>query len=136
MAQGSYRIGLNEVAVGVPVPLPILATAEHVVGTRKAEEMCTTAKLYTGEEALRMGLVDELVPEGEVLQRALAWTNELLLLPPVTLRKTRALCHRARLRSFRSMDEDQLELFLDDWSSAESQAVLTALVQRLKAKKS
>ena len=136
MAQGNYRIGLNEVAVGVPIPLPILATAEHVVGTRRAEEMCTSAKLYTGEEALGLGLVDELVPEEEVLPRALEWTNGLLLLPPETLRKTRALCHRARLRSFRSMDEDQLELFLDDWFGAESQAALGALVKRLEEEKS
>ena len=55
-------------------------------------------------------------------------------LPPRALAKTRTLCRRELLRSFEQMDEDQLELFMDEWFSEETQDAMNALVERLKAK--
>jgi enoyl-CoA hydratase/carnithine racemase len=134
MAAGAFKIGLNEVQVGVRVPLPILAAARHVVGARQAERLCTTAELIEPEEAHRIGLVDELVDVGEVVPRALAWAEAQLALPPETLRRTRALARRELARSFEVMDEEQLELFMDEWFGDECQEALQALVDRLAAR--
>jgi enoyl-CoA hydratase/carnithine racemase len=70
MAQGAFRIGMNEVAVGVRVPEPIWAVARHAVGDRAAERMCTGSELFDAEGALRIGLVDELVAPEDVVPRA------------------------------------------------------------------
>ena len=134
LARGKFKIGLNEVEVGVRVPQPIFEAAEHVVGTRQAERMCTSAQLFDGEEALRIGLVDELVEAEEVVPRAVEWAERTLQLPPATLRKTRALCRQRLLLSFEAIDEENLELFLDEWFDDECQGALNALVKRLAAR--
>ena len=135
LAAGKYRIGLNEVEVGVRMPAPILAVARHAVGLRQAERLCTTAELLLPEEALRIDLVDEVVDVAEVVPRAVAWAQRMATLPPETLRATRALARRELVESFASVEGDALEGFLDAWFSDEAQGALRAVVERLAAKK-
>jgi hypothetical protein len=67
-----------------------------------------------------------------VLERTLAWARGMAALPPVALRKTRLIA-RERLRApLDKVDEDALELFMDDWFSAETQGALGALAARLR----
>jgi len=135
MALGSFKIGLNEVAVGVRVPGPIWAAARHVVGSRTAERLCTGAELVESETALRLGLVDELVAVEQVVPRARGWVETQLTLPPQTLLHTRELCRRELSEAFERLDEGELERFLDEWFGAEAQAALRAVVAKLAAKK-
>ena len=134
-AHGAFKLGLNEVAVGVRVPEPILAAARQAVGTRVAERMVTGAELFDPETALRLGIVDELAAPEEVVPRALAWLRAQLALPPATLRNTRALARAELAASFDACDDAALERFLDEWFGDESQAALRAVVARLSAKK-
>jgi len=135
LAHGPFKIGLNEVAVGVRVPEPIWAVARHAVGARAAERMCTTSELFEAEAALRLGLVDELAAPEEVVPRARRWIEGQLALPPATLRNTRALVRRELSESFAACDARGLEAFLDEWFGDEAQTALKAVVARLAAKK-
>jgi len=135
MARGAFKIGLNEVAVGVRIPEPIWAVARHAVGARTAERMCTTSELFDGESALRIGLVDELADPEDVVPRARKWVEGQLALPQATLRNTRALVRRELPESFDACDGRALESFLDEWFGAEAQAALKAVVAKLAAKK-
>jgi enoyl-CoA hydratase/carnithine racemase len=135
MASGSFKIGLNEVAVGVRIPEPIWAAARHAVGSRTAERLCTSSELVDAESALRLGLVDELVAPEEVVPRARKWVESQLTLPPATLRNTRALVRRELADSFAACDARALEGFLDEWFGDEAQAALRAVVAKLSAKK-
>ena len=47
-ASGSFKIGLNEVAVGLPVPDGIMLALEQVVGPRLAQRLAMTAQLAVG----------------------------------------------------------------------------------------
>jgi enoyl-CoA hydratase/carnithine racemase len=135
LAEGGFKIGLNEVAVGVRVPGPIWAAACHVLGARVAERVCTGAELFEPAAALALGLVDELAPPGEVVPRALDWARKQLALPPATLRNTRALCRAELGQAFERLDERELERFLEEWFAPEAQAALQAVVARLGKKK-
>ena len=135
MARGAFKIGLNEVAVGVRVPDPVWAAARQTVGTRMAERMCTTSELFDSENALRIGLVDELAEADEVVPRARKWVEGQLALPQATLRNTRALARRELSQSMEACDTRALEGFLDEWFGEESQAALKAVVAKLAAKK-
>jgi enoyl-CoA hydratase len=72
--EGDHRIGLNEVAVGAGFP----RTAVEIVRLRlphaRASELMLGATLYPAKEAVRLGLVDELLPPetfaATVLRRA------------------------------------------------------------------
>ena len=65
------------------------------------------------------------------IPRAIAWTTELVQRPPRAMLATRALARRPLREAFATVDDKLIETVLDQWFSAETQAVLQALVARL-----
>ena len=96
MAEGDFRIGLNEVQVGLSLPQVIHTALVRVVGCRQAERLGVGGLLVPAGEALRIGLVDELVPVEAVVERALERCRDFLKLPPRAMATTRALCRLTR----------------------------------------
>ena len=89
MADGDFKIGLNEVQVGLPLPPVILAALRRLVGPRQAERLAVGGLLISPPEALGVGLVDELAPHDRVIDRALHWCHTLLALPNEAMTATR-----------------------------------------------
>lgn len=131
-ASGPFKIGFNEVAVGLPVPEAILLALQQVVGHAVAHRLAMTAALVSAEEALQLGLVDELVEPEKLAERARAFARQLAALPPIALNRTRLLC-RARLAEVLNPARDA-KLATEFWFSPETQAGMRALVERLKKK--
>src|SRR5947199_5300527 len=134
MAEGEFRIGLNEVQVGIPMPPVIFHALRRLVGRGQAERLCVTAQLVPGDEARRIGLVDELVPPEGVVARAVEQCNALLALPPQPMAITRRLA-RADLVALFAADEAEIAGLVEQWFSPETQGPLRALVERLGKKK-
>jgi len=132
-AERRFRIGLNEIEVGLPVPPAIFAAMARRTGRREAERLCLEGTLLDSDQALALGLVDELAPAGEVVERSLAWCRSLLVRPPAALAATRAVA-RADLHAAFAGFEDQLGGFADAWFAQETQAAMKALVAKLAAR--
>jgi len=47
-----------------------METMQNVIGHRESERALQLGKLYSADEALKVGLVDEVVPEDTVVQHA------------------------------------------------------------------
>ena len=77
LAAGDFRVGLNEVRVGLPVPEVLLRALVYTLGERQAARLAVGGLLLSPDEALRVGLVDEVVPLAEVVPRAVAFAREL-----------------------------------------------------------
>ncbi len=134
MAEGRFAIGLNEVQVGIPLPPALFAALTRVVGQRNAERLAVAGEMVSPEEALRVGLVDELTPPEQVVERALDWCRSLLALPRGPMLTTRARARQDLRAAIRRGDEGEIDSLVDDWFGDETQAALGALVARLKAK--
>jgi Delta3-Delta2-enoyl-CoA isomerase len=134
MAHGEFRIGLNEVQVGLPMPPVIFRALRRLVGPRQAERLSVTAQLVPAAEARRIGLVDEIVAPEEVIARAIEWCNAVLALPPLAMAETRRLT-RADLVSLFTENEAELSGLVDQWFSSETQDAMRALVERLAKRK-
>lgn len=134
MAHGVYKIGLNEVQVGLSVPEAIQFAMRRIVGAYRAERLLVAGTMVDAEQAHAIGLVDELATVEQVVTRAVLWLGDLLKLPPKAMLRTRAIA-RADLVA---MWSDPLSLldpgFIDDFFADETQTVLKALVARLKSK--
>jgi 3,2-trans-enoyl-CoA isomerase len=131
MAQGEFRIGLNEVRVGLPMPPVIHRVACRLVGPRVAERLCVGGELVLAEEALRIGLVDELAAPERVVDRAVEIAQELVALPPETMAATRRLA-RADLAEIYAEDlGPEMGGMLDAWFAPEAQGAMRALVEKL-----
>lgn len=75
LATPTVTLGLNEVALGLPVPLfwaRRFAAVAAGGGAARAETLLTTAALLPARDALAAGLVDAVVPAGELLGAARA----------------------------------------------------------------
>jgi enoyl-CoA hydratase/carnithine racemase len=137
MAEGDFRIGLNEVQVGIPLPPVIYKTMRRVVGNRQAERLCVAGALIPAAEARQVGLVDELAAPGRVVERAVEWCQSLLDLPPKAMAATRRLA-RADLAAFfanEEKNEEEILGVLGEWFSEETQRMLQELVERLGKRK-
>jgi len=135
MTDGDFRIGLNEVQVGLFLPPVIYRTMRHLVGSRQAERLCVGGLLVSSAEAARIGLVDELAPHEQVVERAVEWCQSLLALPPKAMTATRRLARADLAALFAGDDEEEILGVLDEWFSDETQRVMREVAERLTRKK-
>ena len=134
MARGNYRIGLNEVQVGLAVPETIQYALKRLVGPHRAERLMVAGAMLESEEALKVGFVDELADVDFVVARALEWCRAHLALPHEALSETRRMARRDLHEELYRAEKTAVDPFLDRWFSEESQSVLKALVAKLKTK--
>ena len=85
IADESAVFGLPEVQLGI---LPSSGGTHRLVrmlGAAKAKELMLLGRRFGAEEARGLGLVTEVVPEGEAFARAMEVARELAELPPLAL---------------------------------------------------
>jgi len=58
----------------------------RLVGDRKAKEIWFLCRRYDATEALEMGLVNRVVPLGELEAEGVAWAHEILAMSPTAIR--------------------------------------------------
>jgi enoyl-CoA hydratase len=66
------RFGLNEVPIGIPMPAVYVRMLAYAWGEPVAARTSLFGEIFSAQRALELGIVNELVPDGEVLDRALA----------------------------------------------------------------
>lgn len=132
MARGDFRIGLNEVQVGLIVPDCIQAAMRRLAGTYRAERLLVAGALLDPEAARAAGIVDEVIDPDQVVARAITWLTRLLELPRRAMLDTRALARADLAHLFDDPASLPVEAFLDGWFAPATQATLHTLVDRLR----
>ncbi len=146
MAGGRFRIGFNEVRVGLPLPQVILEALQYTVGHHRAAHLGSGGLLLPAAEAHQVGLVDEVVDvenedagsesiAGAVEARALAWAQDRTQLPQIAQGRTRLLARRHLVQLIDEGVERDTETVLEDWFSEETQQHLRALAESLTQKR-
>lgn len=130
LAEGPYRIGLNETQVGLVAPEGIQALMARVVGPHRAERLLVAGAMPDAAEALRIGLVDELTGIDDVATRARVWLDELLLLPRKPMLETRRIARAAVIDCLRD-ERIELSKFVSGWMEPDTQAALRAMLARI-----
>lgn len=131
-AQGDFRLGLNEVQVGLVVPPAIHQALVRLIGTYPAERHLVAGQMIPVEEAIAIGLVDELAPADQAVDQALAWCRRQLALPGHAMAATRKLCRADLAALFDDPEALDLDAFVNGWFEKTTQATLKNLVARLK----
>ena len=88
--------------------------------------------MLDSQQALAIGMVDELADTDRVIPRATEWLRELLKLPPLAMLGTRQIARRDLAAFFENPASFALDEFADSWFGSETQAALKALVAKLK----
>jgi enoyl-CoA hydratase len=69
-AQGEFKLGLNEVAIGMPVPRFAVELARHRLVTPAFTPAVNHAQVYDPEGAVAVGYLDRTVPADDVVAAA------------------------------------------------------------------
>jgi enoyl-CoA hydratase/carnithine racemase len=78
VAADSARLGQPEILLGVIPGAGGTQRLARLVGPSKAKDLCFTGRFVGAEEALRIGLVDRVVPADEVYDAARAWAGQFV----------------------------------------------------------
>lgn len=82
MAEGDFKFALNEVTLGVVLPARMVQAMAAVVPGPTARQMFLEGHAWRAQEAQHHGIVEELVPLGNVRYRAMTMARELASKPP------------------------------------------------------
>jgi enoyl-CoA hydratase len=97
-AEGKFKIGLPEVAIGMTMPIFGIELARDRLARNRFTEAVTQAKTYSPAEAVAVGYLDAAVPAATLMEAAKARATELAALQQPafanTKRKERALTIR------------------------------------------
>ena len=110
-AAGAFRIGLNEVAIGLPVPMLAMELLRDRLTAAALPRATLGAQLYAPDEAVAAGYLDAVVPAGELTARA---TQEAARLGALARHAYRATKERLRgqtiARITGGLDDDMARL--------------------------
>jgi enoyl-CoA hydratase len=81
MASGNGRIGMPELLVGVPFPPSVLEAVRFSVPPQHLQSLIYTGRTVTADDALRYGLIDEVVAPESLASRAEEVARQLAALP-------------------------------------------------------
>ncbi len=106
VASEAARFGYPELPRGIP---PSYAAARAVLPATVAKELCLTGRIVSAVEALRLGIVREVVA-GDVVERSLALAERIAALPRRAILETkrRSLLERHHLWGFLFDEEEQV----------------------------
>jgi len=102
---------------GMTVRLPL------VVGYSRAMEMIITGRAVDSQEALRIGLANEVVPTGTALERALELAHEIAALPQGAIRSDKETMVRNVGRTYEEQLRIENEMTLSMFMRRDSHAI-------------
>ena len=102
---------------GMTVRLPL------VVGDGRAMEMIVTGRPVDAEEALRIGLANEVVPEGKALERAQELARQIAELPQGAIRSDKETMVRNVGRTYEEQLRQEAENCLSMFARKDSHAI-------------
>ena len=112
IASREAKLGLPEVNLGIMPGAGGTQRLPRLIGKGKAKELILTGERVTAEQALRMGLIEKVVPKGEVLKEVMALGRVILSKAPVALKAAK----RAIDRGLEGGLEEGLDLENELWA--------------------
>ncbi|XP_030590728.1 enoyl-CoA delta isomerase 1, mitochondrial-like [Archocentrus centrarchus] len=130
-----YSIGLNETQLGIVAPFWFKDTLMNTVGHRTTEMALELGLLYSPAEALKIGMVDQLVPEDQVLTTATEAMTKWLAIPDHARQITKSMIRKPTIDKLMSNREDDVKNFVKFISKDSIQKSLGVYLEMLKKRK-
>jgi enoyl-CoA hydratase/carnithine racemase len=109
-AAGNFKLGLNEVAIGMSMPRFGVEIARARLDPAHFELSVNCAHLYDAEDAVEAGYLDEAVDAGQVMYRSIAKAEQFSALNMQAHKNTK---DRVRAPLYRALDEAMAQDFAE-----------------------
>nr|XP_046271166.1 enoyl-CoA delta isomerase 1, mitochondrial-like [Scatophagus argus] len=130
-----YSIGLNETQLGIVAPFWFKDTMMNTVGHRTTEMALELGLLYNPSEALKIGLVDQLVPEDEVLTTATQTMTKWLAIPDHARQISKSMIRKPTIDKLKCNREADVQYFVNFITKDSIQKSLGMYLEMLKKRK-
>jgi enoyl-CoA hydratase len=90
-ASGDFKIGFNEVAIGMATPIFLAEFARERLSKRHLLRATVQAEIYTPESAVDAGFLDRVAAPDDLFAAALEESQRLAQLPRAALARTRGI---------------------------------------------
>lgn len=129
MSEGNGRIGIPELAVGVPFPaLPLQIMAARVAD-RHLRDLVFSGRTVEIDEAKAMGLIDEKCPAGMLLDRANEVARKLASIPAGTFALTKEAFYAPVLERTRQLSDYNARV-ADAWLQQHTYDTIRAYLEK------
>jgi len=132
MSEGKCIIGLNEVPVGIIVPNSIFKLYAFWLGQANASRSLMEGKLFTPEEALEIGLVDELANPASILTAAERKIRKYMGMEGNTWSQSKINIRKDLIAATQADQSAELAVMLQQWWSPATRSILKTIIDNLK----
>ena len=134
IAEQQAQLALPECSVGL---LPGGIGTQHLpwlIGEAWAKRMILLGERVTADKALEIGLVQEVVETGKVVEQALAMTEKVAAQSPTSVRYCKELIMAARRAPIAANYAKEREMFVKLWDSQDQKEGVSAFMEKRKPK--
>jgi len=130
VAATNAKMGLNFVRLGIHPGMAATYTTPRIVGMAKACEVIFTGKLYTGDEAFALGLVNRVVPQEKVMEEALGLAREIAGNAPIAVRLAKRALYKNDAELLDAAIEVESEHQAYTWTTEDAREGITAMTEK------
>jgi len=134
MAEGRFIIGLNEVPVGIIVPSSIFQLYAFWLGQAQAARSLLEGRLFNPEEALQIGLVDEVVKQESILTAAERKVRKYMTMDRNTWQYSKLNIRKELIATVGADQTETLAVMLEQWWSPATRNILKTIIDNLQKK--
>ena len=108
-SDGPFRIGLNEVRIGLTVPWFAIELARHRLHPAHFDRAVVTGTMYSPRDAIEAGFLDQVVPADRLRSAGLEAAKMLTELDPAAHAATKLRARKNGLMALRAAMRSELE---------------------------
>lgn len=128
LGSSTAKLGLTELAVGVPFPNLAFEVVRQAAGQPAARRLILDANLIDSRRAVELGVVDEIVATDELIDRAIALTKRWAALPGDTFSATKKQLSIDLDERLARYPPDRLSAVTQNWTSELTRAAIERFV--------
>jgi 3,2-trans-enoyl-CoA isomerase len=132
----NFKIGLNETQLGIAIPEVAILATRNIIASRDAELSLTLGQIFKTEEALKIGLIDEIASDkADAIVKCEAFLSHFRKIPPMARGITKQFFRKKVIDLMTENREKDVESFVKYVLDPASQKSLQAFLNGAKSKK-
>lgn len=129
------KMGISGARLGISIPLPMIYVMKNAISSRDAELALLSGKLFSTEDALKVGLIDEIaIDRADAFTKCQAFLDRFKEIPPLARGITKQSIRRSEMQEILNNRQRDIDDFVKTVLSPEAQDSFEAFLTSSKKK--
>ncbi len=133
IASTKAKLGQPEVSLGITPGFSGTQRLAKLVGVAKAKELIFTGKMITGEEAEKIGLVNQVVEPENLMEKTYEMANQILKNAPLAVKYSKMAINRSLETHLDAGIESENDLFAMCYATKDQKEGMQAFLEKRNA---